>query len=201
MGKRMKELNRGELIHLAGLLDGEGYIGIRFYRASKHFLGYGFRPVIKIALNQQDSTYLQYLQHATQRGRIERNRKSGLVWCLERQSDCMWLIQIVKKHSRLPTARKRLCLLETIIRLLPHRAPLTVTRWTRLKPVILELRSLSKKKRNRNRFTDSKIEALRPRGFGAVGLTSEAMVAEPAAYGNPQSRCEAVNHVSHEPTS
>jgi hypothetical protein len=177
----MVELNEEEITHLIGLLDGEGYIGISFRRDEKAFLGYAFSPAIQLALGEDDSSYLRYLHRKTRRGQLARNRKSGLVWRLRSQSDCLWLLKLAKKHSKLPTARKRIELLERIIHLLPHGAPLSMNRWTELKPLILQLRALSKKKRNHLRFSDEQISGLGPKQerFGLVGLASEVMVAEP----------------------
>jgi hypothetical protein len=168
-------LDKETAIHLAGLIDGEGYIGITFKKDTSRALGVQLSPIIQIALGDADSQYLKELYGSLHLGILVPNRKSGLAWKIRSKSQCLKLIGLIEPFVRLPTTKRRLQLLKSILQIWLFGKWMTQERWNQLLPLILELRNLSKKKRLAHRFNDSFIKSLRVQS-PYEGLACEGMV-------------------------
>lgn len=58
-----------ELAYLAGLVDGEGYIGIAKNKSTRHHCGYGYTPMVKVAAT--DRRMVEYFDGRFAGGFIE----------------------------------------------------------------------------------------------------------------------------------
>jgi hypothetical protein len=87
--------------YLAGLLDGEGHIGIRCgkckYRGYK--FGIHFEPVVQITLCTRDGEVLHVYNERTGLGRLYRNERRGTVWAIQSKEEVRTLFEMVKPYT------------------------------------------------------------------------------------------------------
>jgi hypothetical protein len=145
-------LTNDELRYLGGLIDGEAYIGVKMYRASKHSFGYGVKPIFQIALGSPDSNYLKFLHKALRMGTIRPNQKSGLAWVVVNKAEVREILKLVKPYVKFPTTLTKIKLVLEFIDMMPNHRPLTREVWLKELEIIKKLREMSKRKLNRKKF-------------------------------------------------
>lgn len=184
-------LTDDELKYLGGLIDGEAHIGVRMFRDSKHFFGFGVKPTFQIALGSPDSDYLKFLHRELKLGFLRPNQKSGLVWVVQNKREVKQILEFVKPYVKFPNTLTKINLVLKFIEIMPNRRPLTMEVWLKELEIIKELRKMSKRKLNHRKFD---IDALLRR-FVPDGSSFEAMVVE-RLKPNSRSRWGEVNLMS-----
>lgn len=145
----MENLDVSDGAYLAGLLDGEGHIGIRCGKCTDRGYKFGihFEPVVQITLCTRDGEVLHRYNEKTGLGRLSRNERRGTVWAIQSKEEVKTLFEIVKPHIQMPTTKRKIQLLEEFLTILPLHARLDKDRLVRIMEIIDEIHRLAKKKR------------------------------------------------------
>ena len=137
-------LTKSDWQYLGGLVDGEGWIGVSIRKASRYSNGFKLSPVFQISLCAPDSDSLTYWKENLG-GSLTANPKSGYAWRVESKGQVMKILSNLQNVVHLPSTKRKIEIVKEILRLNPLG---TATEPKKLRPLVRELRQMSKRKRN-----------------------------------------------------
>lgn len=133
--------------HLAGLLDGEGHIGVKCGKFDDRGYKFGlhFEPVVQITLSARDGVVLCLYCERTGLGRISENKRRGIMWAIQSKREIRALFEIVKPYIKMPTTDRKIQLLEEFLSILPTYARLDKDKLIHVGKIIDEIHRMAKK--------------------------------------------------------
>jgi len=140
----MQTMNQDDWNYFGGLTDGEGHIGVWVKKSDHYSMGYHVSPIFQIALGEIDKSFLEKWKNEVG-GTISPNRRVGYVWRVFDREQITNLLLNLESYVRLSSTKRKIELVKQILAL--HEAH-TPTNPEKLRPLVQELRKLSKRKRN-----------------------------------------------------
>jgi hypothetical protein len=134
--------------YLGGLADGEAWIGVGLYKSDRYSTGYHLNPVFQIALGEPNKSLLEFWQKELG-GTITANRLKGFAWVVRGKGEVDSLLLQLRNFVRFETNKRRIDLVREIIKVNPSNTPSDPRA---LEPLVKELRSMSRRKRNLARY-------------------------------------------------
>lgn len=139
--------------YLAGLIDGEGWVGVQMERHPNMRSGYNFTPIVRIALHSLEEPALAEIQKELGFGRVVRsNTRPTISLTFTKKSEVLKLLDLIENEVRLPSMKSKISLVKKIISILGFYKHLSDEEVIELKNTMVELRRLSKRTRGQTRI-------------------------------------------------
>ena len=139
-------IKENELNYIAGLLDGEGYIGVRVMKNNHQRFGYSIQPIIAISVSRTDGSAIFEIKKLLGMGTIDNKTRFQTTLRIRKKSDVKRFIQLITPYVRFPSAKRKLALLNQIMDILGERYKrMTKEEFETITQLVIELRKLSKR--------------------------------------------------------
>jgi len=139
-------IGKNELNYIAGLLDGEGYIGVRVIKHSYQRFGYRIQPAIVISVSRNDGSAIFEIKELLGMGTIDNRTRFQTTLSIRKKSDVKRFIQLITPCVRFPSTKRKLALLNQIMNILGEQYKrLTKEEFETVIQLVTELRKHSKR--------------------------------------------------------
>ncbi len=132
--------------YLAGLIDGEGYVGVKMQRHDHTRWGYDFAPIVSISLNSDELPALSAIQEQLGFGKVTKSKTRPMASLIFRKrADVIKILDLIEPEVRLTSMKARLPLVRRIMLILGTYKHLSIGEFEELKRTMIELRRMSKR--------------------------------------------------------
>src|SRR2546422_2812224 len=138
-------MSSGLIAYLAGLIDGEGYVGVNMQRHDHTRSGYDFAPIVRISLNFELPA-LSAIREQLGFGKVFQSKTRPMAsLTFRKRADVIKMLDLIEPEVRLPSSKARLPLVKRIMTILGTYKHLSNEEFAELKQEMIELRRMSKR--------------------------------------------------------